>query len=218
MQKPDGGQSRPVADRRGEMRYEGTLAGTFTYTPPEGGVRVVPCTITSLSAAAMVVHADMHGQEGEHIWVEIDGFGPLRAEIGNVHDGEFICFTLLRADAQKRLAAWVSLLRRRGGRLEGDHRQFMRTAPRDARTTIGFADGTTVDAQLVNVSRSGASLHTEHIAAPGEAVSIGQVPAHVVRCFEGGFAVAFDMVLDAADADRLVAGYRVAVPPLRRVI
>ena len=46
----------------------------------------------------------------------------------------------------------------------------------------------------------------------------GRVPAHVVRVFDGGFAVAFEIVLEAADADRLVAGYEVVIPPSRQAI
>ena len=218
MSETDGGYAQRVADRRAEMRYDGGLAGTFTYTPRGGGVRVAACQVMSLSASAMVMRSDVQGQQGVHIWVELDGFGPIRCEIDSVRADGFVCFTLLRDDARKRLEAWVSLLRRRGGRLDGDHRQFMRTSPRDARTTVTFADGATIDARLENVSRTGAAVSSDHPAAPGEAVSVGRVPAHVVRVFDGGFAVAFEIVLEAADADRLVAGYEVVIPPTRQAI
>lgn len=218
MRGPDEGYAQRLADRRAELRYDGGVAGTFTYTPGGGGLRVEPCEVVSLSASAMVVRSAVHGQAGEHIWIELDGFGPIRCEIEDIREDGFVCFTLLRDDARKRLGAWVSLLRRRRGRLEGDHRQFMRTTPRDARTAVTFSDGTTIDARLANVSRTGAAVSSDHPAAPGEVVSVGRVPAHVVRVFDGGFAVAFDLVLEAADADRLVAGYEVVIPPSRQAI
>ena len=41
-------------------------------------------------------------------------------------DDGFVCQNLLKEDARRRLAIWVSWLRRRGGRVAGDQREFMR--------------------------------------------------------------------------------------------
>jgi hypothetical protein len=207
-----------LAERRAEPRYEGHLAATFTHARVGGDVSVVACHVVSLSTSAMVIGADVQADAGEHIWVDIDGFGIVRCEVEQVREGGFICFNLMREDARKRLGSWVALLRRRGGRVDGDHRQFMRTRPRDARTTLTFVTGEAVDARLADVSRSGAAVHCVQTASVGEAVSVGRVPAHVVRPFDGGFAVSFDFVLEAADADRLVAGYEIILKPLKQAI
>lgn len=207
-----------LADRRAEPRYEGRLAATFTHASVEGEVSVVACWLVSLSASAMVISADVQAEPGEHIWVDIAGFGIVRCEVERVREDGFICFNLMREDARKRLGSWVALMRRRGGRVDGDHRQFMRTRPRDARTTVTFVNGEAIDARLADVSRSGAAVHCAQTAATGDAVSVGRVPAHVVRPFDGGFAVAFDIILDAADADRLVAGYEIILKPLKQAI
>ena len=212
------GYPQRAADRRGELRYEGMLVATFTHTMPNGGVRAVQCEVTSLSASAMVIRSALHGQSGEHIWVELETFGLVRCEIEAIREDGFVCSNLIRDDARRRLGAWVSLLRRRGGRLVGDHRQHMRTRPRDARTAVTFVDGATFPANLSDVSRSGAAIASDRLVTVGEAVSVGRVPAHIVRIFDGGFAVAFDLVLEAADADRLVAGYEVAILPTRQAM
>ncbi|MDB5542373.1 MAG: PilZ protein [Devosia sp.] len=209
----DGDRStQRIRERRSELRYDGGLAASFTHTPREGtGVRVVRCRVESLSPSAMVISAPIHGDVGEHMWVELDGFGPVRCEIEQVRDDGFVCFTLINDEARRRLGIWVSWLRRRGGRLAGDQREHMRARPVDTRTTITLTTGETLTAHLSNVSRSGAAVSTDCTVAIGDAVSVGKVPAHVVRMSETGFAVAFDFVLEAADADRLVAGYEVVL-------
>ena len=90
--------------------------------------------------------------------------------------------------------------------------------PAEMLTTVTFADGMTADARLSDISRSGAALVADRSATPGDAVAIGRVPAHVVRVFDGGFAVVFDEALGAADADRLVAGYEVVLTPKREAM
>lgn len=212
------GYAQRAAERRAEPRYEGELAASFTHAAPDGVVRAVQCEVTSLSASAMVVRSAVHGQVGEHIWVELGTFGLVRCEIEAIRDDGFVCANLIKDEGRRRLGAWVSLLRRRGGRPVGDHRQFMRTRPRDARTAVTFVDGTTLPAQLSDISRSGAAVASTRDVVVGEAVSVGRVPAHIVRIFDGGFAVAFDIVLEAADADRLVAGYEVTILPTRKAI
>lgn len=206
--------SQRIVERRSEVRYDGGLAASFTYTPREGGgVRAVRCQVESLSPSAMVISATVHGDVGEHLWVELDGFGLVRCEIDEVREGGFVCFNLINEEARRRLATWVSWMRRRRGRVAGDQREHIRARPVDARTTITLTSGETLTAQLSDVSRSGAAVKADCVVAPGDAVSVGRVPAHVVRLQDSGFAVAFDLLLDAADADRLVAGYEVVLVP-----
>lgn len=210
--------SQRLVERRSELRYDGGLSATFTYTPRDGGgVRAVKCKVESLSASAMAISAQLHGDVGEHLWIELDGFGLVRCEIDEVREGGFICFNLINEDARRRLGTWVSWLRRRGGRVAGDQREHIRARPLDARTTITLVSGETISAQLSDVSRSGAAVHGACPVEIGDAVSIGRVPAHVVRVSDTGFAVAFDLVLDAADADRMVAGYEIVLTPTSKV-
>jgi hypothetical protein len=49
---------------------------------------------------------------------------------------------------------------------------------------------------------------------PGAAVMVGRVLGRVSRTFSGGFAVEFERVLEAAEADRLVSGYQMKALPL----
>ena len=200
-------------ERRSETRFEGTLDASFTISGG-GGVRVLPCFIVSLSASAMRVSTDEAVGLGQGVWVDIDGFGPVRANVETVrHDG-FICQHLLNEPARKRLGTWVAWLARRNGRAERDKRVFMRSRPHDSRTTIAFEDGEMVAVMLKDVSRSGAAVLSAHVVAPGTPVMVGRVLGRVSRSFSGGFAVEFENVLEGADADQLVSGYQIKALPL----
>lgn len=203
-----------AVDRRDEARFEGGLTASFTMPAATGGVRVVPCTIVSLSASAMRIGTDEAAVLGQAVWVDVDGFGPVRASVEAVrHDG-FICHNLLNAPARQRLGTWVAWLARRNGRMQKDQRVFMRSRPRDSRTTIAFEDGEMVAVVLKDVSRSGAAVMCGHRAEVGTPVMIGRVSGRVTRVFDGGLAVEFDRVMEAVEADRLVGGYQIKALPL----
>ena len=209
-----------AAERRGEMRYEGYLAASFTCSTGHAGdnMRGVLCHVTSLSPSSAVIESSVHRAIGDQLWLQIEGFGIVRCEVEGLRDSGFICTNRVSPDARRRLGAWVSLLRRRGGRLLGGHREHMRIRPRDARTVVTFDDGSIMSASLSDVSRSGTAVACDRVATIGETVAIGQVVSRVVRVFDGGFAAAFDHVLSAADADNLVAGYRVTAYPNSRSV
>lgn len=109
---------------------------------------------------------------------------------------------------------WIVSLARRNGRSERDKRVFMRSRPCDSRTTIAFEDGEMVAVALKDVSRSGAAVMSGYTVPPGTPVMVGRVSGRVSRAFTGGFALEFDRVLEAAEADRLVSGYQIKAPPL----
>lgn len=210
---PNVASALKAVERRSEVRFAGRLKSSFTM-PDIVGVRIVPCTIVSLSSSAMRIETDEAVGLGLAVWVDIDGFGPVRASIETVrHDG-FICHNLLNEAARKRLGTWVAWLARRNGRTDRDKRVFMRSRPHDSRTTVAFEDGEIVAVMLKDVSRSGVAVMSEHTALPGTPLMVGQVLGRVSRTFTGGFAVEFERVLEGADADRLVSGYQIKALPL----
>lgn len=210
---PDGVSVLRAVERRSDARFAGGLKSSFTVSGT-GAARVVPCTIASLSAAGMRIETDQAVDLGQPIWVDVEGFGPVRASVETVrHDG-FICHNLLNEPARRRLGTWVAWLVRRNGRIERDRRVFMRSRPHDSRTTVAFEDGEMIAVMLKDVSRSGVAVLTTHAALPGTPVMVGQVLGRVSRTFAGGFAVEFEQPIEAADADRLVSGYQVKALPL----
>jgi len=210
---PTGASAMKALERRIETRFEGGLKASFTISD-SSGVRVFACMIISISASAMRIETAETVALGQAVWIDVDGFGPVRASIETVrHDG-FLCHSMLNEPARKRLATWVAWLARRNGRAQQDKRLFMRSRPHDSRTTIAFEDGEMVAVILRDVSRSGAAVISGHVALPGTPIMVGQVLGRVSRTFAGGFAVEFEQVLEGVDADRLVSGYQVKALPL----
>jgi hypothetical protein len=211
--RPDGraGLQRSL-ERRDNVRYEGGLEGSFSLAGgrPDGGARVFACRITSLSANGMVVTAPVNTHTGENVLIEITGYGLVRCEVQALRDDGFVCSVLLADSQRSKLATWVNWLRRHAGRIDGDKRGFIRTRPRDPRTTIALADGTVLRALITDLSRSGAALSADLVPDPGTVLMVGQVPAKVVRALEVGFAVAFERVLEAIEADTMVSGFEPA--------
>ncbi|HET8726112.1 MAG TPA: PilZ domain-containing protein [Alphaproteobacteria bacterium] len=199
-----------ILDRREEVRYEGGVDGSFALSGQgrSGGVLVFACRINSISAKSIVLTAPAKGSVGEQIWVDVRGFGIVRGEIDHHLDEGFVLRVIGSGDFQRKLGAWVNLMRRRGGRVSSDKRAHMRAQPRDPRTMVRLPYGELVRGLVSNVSRSGAAISADCTVEPGDEVIVGLVPARVVRRLEVGFAVAFDEVLEAAVVDRLVTGFR----------
>ena len=211
--RPEGraGLQRAV-ERREDARYEGGLDGSFSLSGgrADRGVRVFACRITSISANGMVVTAPVSTHEGESVLIDITGYGLVRGEVNRVREDGFICSVLLADGQRSKLATWIQWLRRHAGRVDGDKRGFIRTRPRDPRTTVGLVDGTVLRALITDLSRSGAALSADLVPEPGTALLVGRVPAKVVRALEVGFAVTFDRVLEAIEADTMVSGFEPA--------
>lgn len=158
----------------------------------------------------MVVTAPVSAHEGESVLIDITGYGIVRAAVSRLRDDGFICSVMLGDGQRSKLATWIAWLRRHAGRVAGDKRGFIRTRPRDPRTTVTLADGTMLRALITDLSRSGAALSADMLPEPGAAITVGQVPARVVRTLEVGFAVEFDRVLEAVEADTMVSGFEPA--------
>lgn len=211
--QPEGraGLQRAI-ERRDDVRYEGGLDGSFSLSGgrADGGVRVFACRITSISTNGMVVTAPVNTHEGENVLTDITGYGLVRGEVQGLREDGFVCRVLLADGQRSKLATWINWLRRHAGRIDGDKRGFIRTRPRDPRTTIALADGTVLRALITDLSRSGAALSADIVLPPGTPLLVGQVPANVVRPLEVGFAVAFERVLEAIEADTMVSGFEPA--------
>jgi hypothetical protein len=200
-------------DRRNERRFEGGLSSNFTMS--DGlSVRVIPCKIESLSASAMRIVTDEVVPLMQPVWIDLEGFGPIRATVEAVREDGFICQNVLNEPARRRLNVWVAWLTRVRRGVDADKRSFLRTRPHDSRTTVAFEDGQVIAVRLQNISRSGAAVLSDHVALPGTPVMVGRVPGKVVRTFTGGFAVSFDRVLETTETDWLVSGYQVKALPL----
>jgi hypothetical protein len=211
LARDDDQQPGRIADRRMEARYDGDLDGTFALSgegrSADGAVLVFACRVTSISARAISLTAPAKGAVGEHIWVDVKGFGIVRGEVERHLDEGFVLHVTGTAELRRKLGNWVSLLRRRGGLTSSEQRGHIRSRPRDPRTMVRLPDDRLVRGLVRNISRSGAAISADCMLQPGDRVVVGRVPARVVRHLDVGFAVKFEQVLGAAEVDALATGF-----------
>jgi hypothetical protein len=83
------------------------------------------------------------------------------------------------------------------------HRRFV---PARNDVVVVLPDDRTVEAEILNVSASGAAIGTGVPVSVGSLVTLGSTPARVMRAFDGGFGAAFlrPFDADAVDADLIL--------------
>jgi hypothetical protein len=74
--------------------------------------------------------------------------------------------------------------------------------PENPRSRIVFADGSSEECFILDLSASGAAISAQTIPEIGSVLALATVVARVVRHFDGGFAVRF---VERQDVQRLEA-------------
>ncbi len=72
-----------------------------------------------------------------------------------------------------------------------DQRADQRFVPANPRSRIVFADGTSEECFVLDLSASGAAISAQTIPKIGTVLALATIVARVVRHFDGGFAVQF---------------------------
>lgn len=149
------------------------------------------CTLVDVSPGGARIAADIPPALGERIVMLFDGLGRVEGDV--VRAGARGFAVRFNATQRKRdrlgdAITWRFNMERLG--LEED-----RAAPRKpgaGRVKVRLKDGVLIQADLVDVSISGAAFACLERPRVGEAVSVGDLTGHVTRWLDNGFAVAFD--------------------------
>lgn len=198
-----------VADRRLEVRYEGSINGSYTLSSrrPGGVVQVFACRTQGISPSAVSVTAPVLGDIGEPITARLDGLGIVRGEIERHLDHGFVFTIAASPDQRKKLAAKIEALRRRSHAAATEKRAYRRQQPVDPRSVLTLPDGTLMRCFVIDFSRSGAAISADYAPEIGARLVIGALAARVVRHLEVGFSVQFEAVQDAEGLDALLTGF-----------
>jgi hypothetical protein len=86
-----------------------------------------------------------------------------------------------------------------------DARKTNRIIPKNAHSTIIFADGTYSSCFIIDMSATGAAVSADTLPEIGMPLAIGSCVGRVVRHFREGFAVKFAERQDPAHLEKLVA-------------
>ena len=97
------------------------------------------------------------------------------------------------ATARKRdkLAAQLTWLANREILNLPEDRRHDRIVPRNPTARLTFSDGRVLNCRLIDLSLSGAAVSATIRPPVGEQLTVGKVPARVVRHLEDGFALEF---------------------------
>ena len=178
--------ARGAEERRRHMRLPLQLRGRYL----DSRSKEQNCRLIDISPGGAKVAAKSPPMPGDFVVLLVDGLGRLDGRVLRKGDNWFSLQFAAHARKRDRLAdaiTWRFNMQRLG--LEED-----RAAPRKAgkgRAKIQFADGVVIDADVVDVSVSGAAFSALERPRINEEVRVGEMRGHVARVWEGGFAVAF---------------------------
>jgi len=179
--------ARGAEERRRHRRVRLTVSGRG-LSPSAGEFT---CTLVDVSPGGARVSTKTPPATGERVVMLFDGLGRLEGEVLRAGRGGFVVRLLGSQRKRDRLAdaiTWRHNMTRLG--LTED-----RAAPRKpgrGRAKIRLRDGVVIQADVVDVSISGAAFACLERPRIGEAVKVGDMNGHVARWLDNGFAVAFD--------------------------
>ncbi|HEX4296704.1 MAG TPA: PilZ domain-containing protein [Devosia sp.] len=193
------------------MRYVGPITGCYTLSDRHEangkGIAVHACRTLSISSTAAAISAVQVGEVGEWITARFDGIGIIRGKIDRMIDGGFVFQISGTPVQQLKLAKRIDWLKRKSQRASTDKREYPRSQPRDARSTITLANDEVKPCYLIDVSRSGAAVSMNYRPEVGTALVLGIVACKVIRHIDEGFVVKFDALQDADAVEQLVTGF-----------
>jgi hypothetical protein len=178
--------ARGAEDKRRHRRLPLQLYGRFL--DPHAGEQ--KCRLVDVSPGGAKVVAKSPPMPGDMIVLLIDGLGRLEGKVLRKGSNWFSLQFTAHMRKRDRLAdaiTWRFNMERLG--LEED-----RAAPRKqgkGRAILHFSDGVKIDADVVDVSISGAAFSCLERPRIGEEIRVGEMRGTVARIWEGGFAVAF---------------------------
>jgi hypothetical protein len=197
-----------VVERRTDVRIVLSLPGRFTLASRRnmGGTRrEFPCRIINMSCHTVALATPIAGEKGERVIAHIDEFGKLEGPIIRLLDGGFVMEIIAPQRDRHKLAVKIEWYEKHKNHDVEDHRQHVRIIPRNPYSTLVFADGTTTECLVSDVSASGIAVSADIVPEIGTPVAVGKVVGRVVRRFNDGFAVQFVQVQELESVEDLIA-------------
>ncbi|KAA5802199.1 PilZ domain-containing protein [Alkalicaulis satelles] len=149
------------------------------------------CRLVDVSPGGVRVAAPAELKRGERVVMLFDGLGRMEGEVVRAGKGGFAARLATTQRKRDRLAdaiTWRFNMERMG--LKED-----RTAPRKpgrGRATLSLRDGVIIQADVTDVSVTGAAFACLERPRIGEPVRVGGMTGRVARWLDTGFAVQFD--------------------------
>jgi hypothetical protein len=177
------------AERRRHYRVPVALLGRYMLPNRQE----YPCQTVDMSPGGALFVAPVKGAVGDRVIVYLEHIGRIEGEIvRHVADGfaMSIAATIRKRD---KLAAQLTWLANREALGLPEDRGHERIVPRQLTTILRLANGRELAVRLIDVSRSGAAVSMEKPLEIGTSVTLGRTAGKVIRHFQGGVAVEFNL-------------------------
>lgn len=190
----------PEADRRRFQRVRINLLGRCMF--PDR--RECPCQLIEISPGDAVFKSPACGELGAKTIAYIDSIGRLEGQIYQKSEDGFIMTITASQRKRDRLADTLTWLANRNTLNLAEDRRHLRRQPKRSDATVVFADGSTQNVRVIDMSLSGAAIATAIRPPLGSPVRLGRLGARVVRHFDDGIGIEFMRLMSDAAIEQTI--------------
>ena len=179
--------ARAAQENRAHQRVRLSVPGRF-FDPKRGEFA---CKLVDVSPGGARIATQHPPQRGARVVMMFDGLGRLEGEVVRTGQAGFAVRLLATQRKRDRLAdaiTWRFNMRRLG--LEDDRIAVRK--PGRGRARLKLSDGVIIQADVIDVSITGAAFACLERPRVGEPVHVGEMKGRVARWLDNGFAVAFN--------------------------
>ncbi|GLS42303.1 PilZ domain-containing protein [Methylobacterium brachythecii] len=172
-----------------------TAAGRCTI----GDGKEFACVVDMPDSETAAVSCDYLASDddiGQEVICYVDGIGLIAGSVRDLTESGFMIGVEVNAERHARIEARLTWMREHVRGL-ADRRVGARIVPKHRRTTVKWPDGRLIDAEIADLSMSGAGLVLAEKPSVGAVVTVGKRFATVIRHKEDGIGVAFRLPFSA---------------------
>ena len=172
---------------------------------PQGKPRSFACRTSRVSPFRMMVAVPVVGKVGDRLSTYFGDFGRLDGQISDTIAGGFVLDLAMSHAEREKLANKLTWLekKQRDPRIR-DQRKQARIVPESPHSILTFADGSTRNCFIIDMSASGVAISADVQPAVGTPLAVGACVGRVIRHLELGFAVEFVEHQSRDNLERLV--------------
>ncbi len=184
-------------ERRRHQRVAIALVGRYMLEDK----REFSCQTIDMSPGGVALVAPVRGEIGERVVAYLEQIGRIEGKIVRHTERGFALQLNLPFVKRDKIANQLTWLINRDALGMPEDRRHERIVPHLRHAILTIEGDREHVVKLIDVSMSGAAVSTPAKPAVGTRVMLGKTSGHVVRIFEGGFAVSFDEMITAENFD-----------------
>ncbi len=192
---PDAHHDRPLNRRRfsrNQQRVEPVFPLFVVGTSTSELMGDAPIVLHEASNDGLRFKSDTPPEVGDVVQLRMRGFRDFSAMITGIETGGFVAMPTLITDIRAFANEIAAISREQAAEAKRRHE---RVVPEQSSAMVRTPDGSTIRANVIDVSLSGAAIESDLRPPLRSDVSLGKLEATVVRHLPNGFAVEFKNVL-----------------------